>query len=102
MPDEELLTLAESGQAAHPRVLDAQVNRMLADPRASAFAENFAGQWLETRNLDVRQARSGQVPGWNADLRDAMKTETDAVLRSRAAGEPAGLRLPGRELHVSE
>ncbi len=36
-----------------PAVLDAQVKRMMADRRSAAFAANFAGQWLEIRNLDV-------------------------------------------------
>ena len=48
MPDDELLGLAEAGKLRAPGVLDAQVKRMLADPRSSALAENFAGQWLET------------------------------------------------------
>jgi hypothetical protein len=76
MPDEELLTLAESGKLSDPRVLAAQVDRMLADPRASAFAANFAGQWLETRNLDVIKPDPDKFKEWNAELREAMKTET--------------------------
>ncbi len=76
MPDEELLALAESGKLSDPRVLEAQVNRMLADPRASAFAANFAGQWLETRNLDVVKPDPDKFKEWNAELREAMKTET--------------------------
>jgi mono/diheme cytochrome c family protein len=76
MPDDELLALAESGRLREPAVLEAQVNRMLADPRASAFATNFAGQWLETRNLDVVKPDPDKFKEWNAELRDAMKTET--------------------------
>jgi hypothetical protein len=48
MPDDELLDLAEAGKLHAPGALDAQVKRMLADPRASALADNFAAQWLET------------------------------------------------------
>jgi mono/diheme cytochrome c family protein len=76
MPDDELLALAESGKLRDPIVLEAQVNRMLADPRASAFAANFAGQWLETRNLDVVKPDPDKFKEWNAELREAMKTET--------------------------
>jgi len=76
MPDEELMTLAASGRLGDPPVLDAQVSRMLADPRAAAFAENFAGQWLETRNLDVVKPDPDTFKEWDADLRDAMKRET--------------------------
>jgi mono/diheme cytochrome c family protein len=76
MPDEELFGLAESGKLRDPIVLEAQVNRMLADPRAGAFAANFAGQWLETRNLDVVKPDPDKFKEWNAELREAMKTET--------------------------
>jgi hypothetical protein len=76
MPDEELTALAANGRLGDPQVLDAQVSRMLVDPRASAFAENFAGQWLETRNLDVVKPDPDTFKEWDADLRDAMKRET--------------------------
>ena len=76
MPDEELMSLAESGRLTNPGVLEAQVDRMLADPRATAFAANFAGQWLETRNLDSVKPDPDKFKEWNPELRDAMKTET--------------------------
>jgi hypothetical protein len=83
MPDEELLGLAEQGKLRAS--LDGQVKRMLADPKSSALADNFAGQWLELRNLDVVKPDPQKFPDWNADLRDAMKTETrmffDHILR---------------------
>jgi mono/diheme cytochrome c family protein len=74
MPDEELLSLAEAGRLRAS--LDHQVDRMLADPRSAAFAENFAGQWLETRNLDVVKPDPEKFPEWSPELRDAMKRET--------------------------
>jgi hypothetical protein len=49
---------------------------MLADGRAAAFAANFAGQWLETRNLDFVKPDPKKFPEWDSDLRDAMKEET--------------------------
>jgi len=76
MPDEELLGLAETGRLKEASVLEAQVKRMLADPKSVALADNFAGQWLELRNLDVVKPDPQKFPEWNADLRDAMKTET--------------------------
>ena len=85
MPDDELLGLAEAGKLRTPGVLHAQVKRLLADDRSSAFAANFAGQWLETRNLDSVKPDPGKFPEWGPDLRDAMKNETklffDAMLR---------------------
>jgi hypothetical protein len=85
MPDEELLRLAETNRLHQPEVLDAQVKRLIADPKSSAFAENFAGQWLETRSLDAVKPDAKKFPEWTPELRDAMRTETsmffEAVLR---------------------
>jgi mono/diheme cytochrome c family protein len=85
MPDDQLMNLAESGKLHTPSILEAQVNRMLADTRSAALAANFAGQWLETRNLDTIKPDPQKFPDWNPELRDAMKTETrmffEAVLR---------------------
>ncbi len=81
-PDEELLGLAESGKLRLPGVLDRQVKRMLADPRSAALADNFAGQWLETRNLDSIKPDPQKFPEWGPELRDAMKTETRLFFES--------------------
>ena len=85
MPDDELLGLAESGKLRAPATLDAQVKRLLAAPRSSALADNFAGQWLELRNLDVVKPDPQKFPDWSPELRDAMKQETrlffDSMLR---------------------
>ena len=85
MPDEELLRLGEANRLHEPAVLDAQIARMIADPKSISFAENFAGQWLEMRSLDAIKPDAKKFPEWNAALRDAMRTETSmffqAVLR---------------------
>jgi mono/diheme cytochrome c family protein len=85
MPDDQLLSLAERGQLSTPAVFDAQVKRMLADPKSLALAENFAGQWLEIRNLDSIKPDPQKFPAWTPELREAMKTETrlffDSMLR---------------------
>jgi hypothetical protein len=85
MPDDELLHLGETNKLHQPAILDAQVKRMIADPKSSAFAENFVGQWLEIRGLDAMQPDAKKFPEWNADLKEAMRTETSmffaAVLR---------------------
>jgi len=75
MPDDALLQLAESGRLRQPGTLRREIARMLADPRAAALASNFAGQWLETRNLDVVEPDPKKFPEWNPELREAMKTE---------------------------
>ncbi|HET8548077.1 MAG TPA: DUF1592 domain-containing protein [Bryobacteraceae bacterium] len=85
MPDDELLGLAEAGKLRTPAVLDAQVKRMLEDPKSAAVADNFAGQWLEVRNLDSVKPDPQKFADWGPELRDAMKAETwmffDAILR---------------------
>lgn len=85
MPDDELLRLGEANRLHLPAVLSAQVARMLADQKAGAFADNFVGQWLETRSLDSVRRDAEKFPDWNADLRESMRTETrlffDSVLR---------------------
>jgi hypothetical protein len=58
---------------------------MLSDDKTAALADNFAGQWLETRNLDVVKPDPQKFPAWSPELREAMKTETrlffEAMLR---------------------
>ena len=51
IPDDELLRAAEAGTLREPGVVEAQVRRMLADPKSAALVDNFAGQWLFLRNM---------------------------------------------------
>ena len=69
LPDDELSRLAASGKLSDPITLNAQVRRMLRDPKSRALAEHFAGQWLQTRMLTGAAL--------DADLRHAMRTETE-------------------------
>jgi mono/diheme cytochrome c family protein len=92
MPDDELLGLGENGTLSKPEVLAAQVDRLLADERSAALAENFAGQWLQTRALDSASPDPKKFPDWSPELREAMKAETqlffEAMLReNRPLGE---------------
>jgi len=77
MPDDDLLSAAESGQLHEPAVLDAQVKRMLADPKAQALSANFAGQWLEIRNLDSIAPDPKLFPEWTQGLKNDLRTETE-------------------------
>ena len=83
MPDDELFALAARGQLR--RDLDAQVRRMLADPKSAAFVQNFAGQWLTTRKLAYVAPDPQEFPGFDEELRSAMVRETElffeAILR---------------------
>jgi uncharacterized protein DUF1592/uncharacterized protein DUF1588/uncharacterized protein DUF1587/uncharacterized protein DUF1595/uncharacterized protein DUF1585/cytochrome c len=79
-PDEELLRLAGQGALRRPTVLAAQVKRMLRDPRSSALVENFAGQWLQFKNIDVVRPDQERFPIFDDALRLAMRRETELFL----------------------
>jgi hypothetical protein len=74
MPDDELLGLAERGELL--RNLDAQVRRMLASKKADALVDNFAGQWLQFRNLDAAHPDRKLFKTYSDRLRDSMIRET--------------------------
>jgi hypothetical protein len=75
MPDASLLDLAAKGRLRDPAVLQEQARRMLADPRARALVDNFAGQWLGLRKLETIQPDHGMFPTFNETLRRAMIDE---------------------------
>ena len=77
MPDDELRRLAKRGELAKPEVMEAQIRRMIADPKADALVENFAGQWLQIRNLNGVTPDPGKFPTFDNRLRQAMKQETE-------------------------
>lgn len=90
MPDEALFALAAEGTLTRPDVLDAQVKRMLLDPKARALAEGFAGQWLGVNSLKHAVEPDRRVfPEFDPALRDAMIEEPIAtfatVLQSDAS-----------------
>jgi hypothetical protein len=76
MPDGELLGLANRGELHRPAVLEAQVRRMLKDPKADALADNFAAQWLNLRLLDRKKPDAARFPTVDDELLDAMRRET--------------------------
>jgi hypothetical protein len=76
MPDATLFALADAGRLSQPKVLEAQVMRMLADPKARALSEQFVGQWLGIRTLGSVAAPDPQkFPEFTPALREAMMTE---------------------------
>jgi mono/diheme cytochrome c family protein len=77
MPDDELLDLAIKGQLRTGKNLDAQVARMLKDPKSKEFTENFAGQWLQTRNLKLASPDRGRFGSFDEPLRQAMAKEAE-------------------------
>ncbi|HKB01748.1 MAG TPA: DUF1592 domain-containing protein, partial [Gemmataceae bacterium] len=77
MPDDELYGLADRGKLRDPGVLEAQVRRMLKDPKAAALGENFAGQWLMLRTFATMTPDTRTYRGFDEPLRAAMVRETE-------------------------
>jgi hypothetical protein len=78
IPDEELLSLAEQARLTDPDVLEGQVRRMLADPRAHrALVEGFASQWLNLRLLPEKLADPDRYPDFDDSLLEAFRLETE-------------------------
>jgi hypothetical protein len=82
VPDSELIQLASENRLGDPAVLERQVRRMLADPRSHEFVKNFAGQWLELRNLQSSTPTTILFPDFDDNLRQAMRTETEMLFES--------------------
>ena len=76
IPDDELRDVAMKGQLRNPQTLAQQVKRMLADTRADAIVENFAGQWLYLRELEHVQT---EAKSFDENLRRAFRTETEML-----------------------
>jgi hypothetical protein len=78
LPDDPLLTLAESGALAHPEILRAQTERMLNDPKAERFIADFTGQWLRLRELEANPPDKQLYPEFMPWLQESMLNETHA------------------------
>jgi len=77
MPDEELLRSADEQSLRKPAVLEAQLRRMLKDPKSQALVENFGGQWLQTRALESHTPDRTKFQQFTEYTRMSMKQETD-------------------------
>jgi len=82
IPDGELLDLATRGRLADPAVREQQVRRMLADPRSHALVSNFAGQWLQLRNVRTVLPNSEVFPDFDDNLRESFLRETEMLFES--------------------
>src|SRR6185312_11834790 len=76
MPDDELLTLAEQKKLTEPKTLHAQVERMLKNPKAAMFTQNFVGQWLNLREIDATIPSHILYPEYDDMLKYSMLKET--------------------------
>jgi hypothetical protein len=81
-PDDALVALAGAGKLRSPDVLDAQVTRMLADPRAAALSTRFAAQWLRLHDVDLILPDAIAYPYFDRTLGDALVRETELFFDS--------------------
>jgi hypothetical protein len=79
IPDDQLVNLALARRLHTPAVLDAQVRRMIADPRADALMTAFTGQWLQLRNLDKVTPDVLLFPDFDDNVRQAFRRETELL-----------------------
>jgi hypothetical protein len=82
MPDQELMRAAKAQTLHQPAVLEAQVRRMLADPKAYNLVDNWAAQWLQLRNLGRTKPDPKRFPTVDDELLDAMRRETSMFIEA--------------------
>ena len=83
IPDDRLLDLAERGELTDPVVLEQEVRRMFADPRATdAFVNDFAAQWLNLRRVTEVVVDPLQYPHFDQNLLEGFQRETELFLSS--------------------
>jgi len=82
IPDDELLNLAIAGRLREPRMLEAQVRRMIADERSDSLMTEFTGQWLQLRNLNKVTPDLLMFPDFDDNLRQAFRRETELFFTS--------------------
>ncbi|HVB37319.1 MAG TPA: DUF1592 domain-containing protein, partial [Vicinamibacterales bacterium] len=86
-PDAELLKVASSGRLQEPAVLDAQVRRMVKDPRSEALSTRFASQWLRLQDVSKMHPDAITYPYYDATLGQAMVRETQLLVDSIVKGD---------------
>ena len=93
--------LAEQNRLHDPAVLEAQVKRMLADPKSDELVLNFAGQWLQLRALSATAPVADLYPDFDDNLRAAYQKEVEMFFASIAREDRSVLDLPDAERRAS-
>jgi mono/diheme cytochrome c family protein len=89
IPDDALLDRAAKGTLRNAGVLEAEVRRMLRDPRAKTLVENFASQWLQLRDLRNAVPDPDLFAEFDENLRDAFRSETELFIASQLQDDRA-------------
>lgn len=76
-PDARLQSLAEKEQLSKPATLQAEVKRLLTDPRAKALSTRFAAQWLRLQDLEKVHPDAFLFPDYDLQLSASMQQETE-------------------------
>ena len=93
-PDETLLDLAGRGQLTNPGVLEEQVRRMTADPRAvDALVGDFAAQWLNLRRIEEVEVNPQVYPNYDESLLEAFRRETELFVANTVREDRSVLEL---------
>lgn len=82
IPDDELLQVAAQGKLKDPAIFNRQVRRMLDDSKSDALVSNFAGQWLQLRNVRNVQPNTDEFPDFDDNLRQSLRRETELLFES--------------------
>lgn len=97
MPDDRLFELAESGKLSDKKVLAAEVNRMLDDPKSAALFEHFTSQWLGLDGIYSVAINPEFFPKFDESLKPAMVAETVAFFAGLVKGDRSALELVDSE-----
>lgn len=82
MPDQRLMDLAKTGKLMQRDVLVTETKRMLQDPKATALVENFAGQWLQLRDVTRLEPDPDLFPSFDDELQQSMRRETELFFQA--------------------
>jgi hypothetical protein len=93
LPDDPLLKLAEQGQLSNPEALEAEVRRMLADPRAHSLVTSFASQWLQLQVVEGVHPDPILFSDFDSGLRKSFERETELFLEDVLLGNRSVLEL---------
>lgn len=93
MPDDKLLAAAWSRKLREGNRLQDEIKRMLADPKANEFVDNFAGQWLTLRKLDNFKPDPKLFPKWNDEIKRLAYFETMNFFRAAVREDWSVLKL---------
>ncbi len=93
IPDDQLLDAAVNGTLRNRDVLAREVRRMLGDAKSKALVDNFVGQWLQLRNLDLKKPDIPLFPDFDGSLRQAFRRETELFVSSVMRGDRSVVEL---------